>query len=136
MALGVWHLVSCLPGILACLGGHWQGPGHPSCLASPFFPIPIPLLAHSLDLSELAKAAKKKLQAVSLLRPRILGAAPILNPLPAPHTAPPYSDMVLFSSLGSALTAFSSVFSFGFTPLSFTLALPFKGPQGPGSISA
>ena len=99
MALGVWYLVSCLPGIPACLGGHWQGPGHLSCLASPFFPIPISLLVHSLDLSELAKAAKKKLQAVSLLRPLIRGAAPILNPLPAPHVAPPYSDTVLFSSL-------------------------------------
>lgn len=67
---GSWCVASgsCLPGFPACLGNHWQGPGHLSCSASPFFPILIFLLIHSLDLSELAKAAKKKLQAVSLLR--------------------------------------------------------------------
>lgn len=51
---------SHLPEPPACLGGNQQGPGHPSCLASLLPPV------HSLDLSELAKAAKKKLQAVSL----------------------------------------------------------------------
>lgn len=68
VALGVRRLGSCLAGIPACWGGHWQGPGRLSRLASSFFPIPVSLLIHSLDLSELAKAAKKKLQAVSLLR--------------------------------------------------------------------
>ena len=38
---------------------------------------PSPSFVHSLDLSELAKAAKKKLQAVSLLRQ----GAPIADPL-------------------------------------------------------
>ncbi|KAK2504792.1 hypothetical protein MC885_019396 [Smutsia gigantea] len=47
------------------LGSHWQGPSHLSCLGSPLLPIPIPPFLHSLDLSELAKAAKKKLQALS-----------------------------------------------------------------------
>lgn len=41
----------------------------------PSSPFPSPSFVHSLDLSELAKAAKKKLQAVSLLRPLRLGAA-------------------------------------------------------------
>ncbi|XP_033279216.1 ARF GTPase-activating protein GIT1 isoform X2 [Orcinus orca] len=64
-AFGVQHLGCHLPGIPACLGGHWQGPGHRSHLAPPLFPIPSPSFVHSLDLSELAKAAKKKLQALS-----------------------------------------------------------------------
>lgn len=74
-AFGVQYLGCRLPGIPACLGGHWQGPGHRSHLAPPLFPIPSPSFVHSLDLSELAKAAKKKLQAVSLLGPLRLGAA-------------------------------------------------------------
>lgn len=43
-AFGVQHLGCRLPGIPACLGGHWQGPGHCSRLASPLFPIPVSLL--------------------------------------------------------------------------------------------
>lgn len=58
---GVWGLVSL--GSLHV--GEVIGKG---LAASSFFPIPVSLLIHSLDLSELAKAAKKKLQAVSLLR--------------------------------------------------------------------
>lgn len=50
-------------------GGHWQGPGctltsglsPPPCAPSPSF-------VHSLDLSELAKAARRSCRAVSLLR--------------------------------------------------------------------
>lgn len=63
--LSPWGLVSL--GSLHVWGGHWQGSGHVLCLVSPFFPILGSLLVPSLDLSELAKAAKKKLQAVSLL---------------------------------------------------------------------
>lgn len=49
-------------------------------------------LVHSLDLSELAKAAKKKLQAVSLPH-----SSPPPPPPPAPLIAPPSSDPVSFS---------------------------------------
>lgn len=63
-------------GLCMFVGGHWQGSGYVLCLVSPFFPILGSLLVPSLDLSELAKAAKKKLQAVSLL--------PFLTPAPPP----------------------------------------------------
>lgn len=66
------------------LGSHWQGLGHLSCLCSPLLPIPIPHFIDSLDLSELAKAAKKKLQAVSLLRqaPKTRNCPHLLAPRP------------------------------------------------------
>lgn len=59
---GVQHLGCCLPGIPACSGVTGGG-----LATSNVCPFPSPSFIYSLDLSELAKAAKKKLQAVSLL---------------------------------------------------------------------
>ena len=38
------HLRCHLPGVPACLGGHWQGPGRLSRLASPLLLVPVSLL--------------------------------------------------------------------------------------------
>lgn len=64
-ALGVQHLGVISPGSLHV----WEVAGRawPPLMSGlpPSSPTPSPPFTHSLDLSELAKAAKKKLQAVS-----------------------------------------------------------------------